>query len=104
MGSDSGAHPEPQLIWPPLAAPALSPNNGGHATPLPEQEGVEGTLPEQEGVEGTTEPLVAVADVEVSEPEQEEPNPPDPSWDGFLFGVAHAEAPEPEQEDVQLVG
>ena len=65
---------------------------------------MEGTLPEQEGVEGTTEPLVGVADVEVSEPEQEEPNPPDPSWDGFLFGVAHAEAPEPEQEDVQLVG
>ena len=76
----------PMLIWPPLAAPALSPNNGGDATPLPEQEGVEGTLPEQEGVEGTTEPLVGMADVEVSEPEQEPNPPPDPSWDGLWLG------------------
>ena len=91
MGSDSGAQPDRStLIWPPLAAPALSPNNGGHATPLPEQEGVEGTLPEQEGVEGTTEPLLGVADVEESEPAQVEPNPPDPSRDGSLVGVAHA--------------
>ena len=87
MGSDSGAQPDrSQLIWPPLAAPALSPNNGGDATPLPEQEGVEGTLPEQEGVEGTTEPLVGMADVEVSEPEQEPNPPPDPSWDGLWLG------------------
>ena len=35
MGSNSGAQPDrSQLIWPPLAAPALSPNNGRDPLPV----------------------------------------------------------------------